>query len=75
MIKKMWVKFDGMDVECICDEHHRKCDKDECGEYVVKFTEIERTVVDEVNDFAKSLNKEIFRLNTEIKKNINKFKI
>jgi len=40
MIKKMWVKFDGMDVGCFCDYHHRKCTSKECKPFVVKFIDI-----------------------------------
>ncbi len=35
----MWVKFDGMEIECFCEER-KKCvkeEKPECKEYVVKF--------------------------------------
>lgn len=43
--KKLWAKFDGLDIECFCEEENKKCslkDKPECKEYVVKFIEIKR---------------------------------
>ena len=46
MIKKAWVKFNDMTVECICDENDRKCKGDKlCKEYVVKFIEVDRVVI------------------------------
>jgi len=78
LIKKMWVKFDGMDVECICDEHHRKCRDEGCKEYVVKFTEIERKLdgdLEELRGKIKGLSKEVRRTTSELKRSINKFKI
>jgi len=86
LIKKLWVKFDGMDVDCVCDEHHRKCVDKECKEYVVKFTEIKRSETEKqlsklekdlIKD-GKLMEKAAKRLNkqtTELKKSINKFKI
>ena len=71
MIKKMWVKFDGMSVECICDDHCKKRNEDDCNEYVVKFTKVEQTP----GNVAGELSKEIGKLNSELKKSINKFKI
>lgn len=86
LIKKLWVKFDGMDVACVCDEHHRKCADKDCKEYVVKFTEIKRS--EEMSRFdklEKDLTKDsrlidkttrnLKKQATELKKSINKFKI
>lgn len=43
MIKKLWVKFNELDVVCVCNEKDKKCRHDtDCAEYVVKFTLIER---------------------------------
>ncbi len=78
MIKKLWVKFNGMDIECVCEPHDRKCRDKECKEYVVKFTEIERQkeipkldkeqqkVVDAIKGLTKS--------GTELSKTMKKFK-
>jgi predicted nuclease with TOPRIM domain len=71
----MWVKFDGMEVACICDEHHRKCRDTECKEYVVKFTEVVRSPAEEVQKEVNKLSSELSKLNTELKRSINKFKI
>ena len=85
LIKKMWVKFDGMDIECMCDEHNRKCDK-KCKEYVVKFTEIKRVLID-VNlkkleaglikdeKLLKKATKDLQKQTNELKKSIKKFKV
>jgi hypothetical protein len=67
----MWVKFDGMDVECFCNEDCKKCNDSECKEYVVKFMEIQRSIVPELTH----LNSKFRKVNLEIKKSINKFKI
>jgi hypothetical protein len=43
--KKLWVKFDELDIECFCETHNKKCSSEEkpaCKEYVVKFIEIKR---------------------------------
>ena len=67
MIKKAWVKFDGMTVECICDDNNRKCSGDKsCKEYVIRFTEIERS--EKINDTMKHLEKEQQNLEKTIKK-------
>jgi len=86
LIRKLWVKFEDMDVACVCEEHRKKCKDKECKEYVVKFTEIKRAERDEeldrlekelvqdgklIEKFAKDLKKHA----TELKKSINKFKI
>jgi len=86
LIKKLWVKFDGMDVDCVCDEHHRKCVDKSCKEYVVKFTEIKRTEEDkELEKLEKNISrdgqllqkavKDLKKHSTELKKSIAKFKI
>jgi hypothetical protein len=75
LIKKMWVKFDEMDVVCVCDEYYRKCKDNSCKEYVVKFTEVRRDPIEEIADMSKSLTKEIKKLDSELKKSINKFKL
>ncbi len=81
MIKKAWVKFDGMTVKCICDERDAKCKNDkECKEYVIRFTEIERS--EKVTDAIKNLEKEtdnlqrnIKKFESQVSKSIKKFKI
>lgn len=67
MIKRVWAKFDGMDLACVCDEHHRKCTDDKlCKEYVVKFTEIDRS--EEAEDAMKHLAKETENVRREVKR-------
>jgi hypothetical protein len=81
LIKKAWVKFDGMTVKCICDENDRKCKDDKaCKEYVIKFIEVDRT--DKITDALKHIEKETDNLQKNIKKfesqvsrSIKKFKI
>lgn len=66
MIKKVWAKFKDMDLECVCDEHHRKCKDDTCKEYVVKFMEIDRK--DELEEATKHLSVETRKLRSEMKR-------
>lgn len=78
MIKKLCVKFNGMDVECVCNENNRKCRDKQCREYVVKFTEIKRQKEipklgkeqQKVIDAIKGLNKS----GTELTKTMKKFR-
>jgi hypothetical protein len=77
----MWAKFDGMDLKCICDEHHRKCEKSdvECKEYIVKFIEIDRNdpdeVIDNMTEKIGTLSKDMKKFQSEISRSIRKFKI
>ena len=81
MIKKAWVKFDGMSVECICDDNNRKCNGDKlCKEYVIRFTEIKRP--EKINDAINHLEKEqqnlekiIKKFESQVSRSIKKFKI
>lgn len=81
MIKKVWAKFNEMDLECVCDEHHRKCQKDDdCKEYVVKFMEIDRSadaeeVLKHLERESENLRGNIRKFQSEISKSIKKFKI
>ncbi len=84
MIRKLWVKFDEMEIECWCEENRKQCsaqEKPECKEYVVKFTEIKRTIKDvKINLSAEekallNLTKQLKRKTTELTKSITKFKV
>ena len=81
MIKKVWAKFDGMDLECVCDEHHRKCKPDKsCKEYVVKFMEIDREqqveeAVAQLENASKSLQRDMKKFQSKISRSIKKYKI
>jgi hypothetical protein len=67
LIKKVWAKFNGMDLECVCDESNKKCAKDStCKEYVVKFMEIDRS--DELDDAMAHLEREATNIRRDIKK-------
>ncbi len=66
MIKKVWARFDDMDLKCVCDEHHKKCKDDTCKEYVVKFMEIDRE--QELEDATKHLSIEARKLQNEMKR-------
>lgn len=78
LIKKLWVKFDGMDIDCMCNEHTRKCRDKQCKEYVVKFTEIERKrELPKLDKEERALKKAVASLKqseTELVKSIKKFK-
>ena len=74
MIRKLWVKFDGLDVVCVCNEGDKKCtlsDKPDCAEYVVKFTPIERLEERRLSKSPKYLADKRRKLSTEMSKTIN----
>ncbi len=82
MIKRVWAKFDGMDLECVCDEHHRKCKPDDaCKEYVAKFMEIDRAQQDledatkHLENVSKNLRRDIKKFQSKVSRSIKKFKI
>jgi len=76
LIKKLWVKFNDMDIICMCNEHKRKCRDKGCKEYVVKFIEIKRKdknldkEIKDITDAVKGLKK----AETEVVKSMNKFR-
>lgn len=83
--KKLWLKFDGLDIECFCDSGRKYCppeSKPKCKEYVVKFIEIERSgnkdKVKAIKDATKivedKLKRQLKKFETEIQKNIKKMK-
>lgn len=81
MVKKLWVKFEGMDVACVCETHHRKCQDKICLEYVVSFIEIDRTnekLVEGLNESTKDLTSSLKKFQSEVArsvKNLKKIKI
>lgn len=80
MIKKVWAKFDEMDLTCVCDEHHRKCKDDTCKEYVVKFMEVDREqqledAVAHLDKESKNLRRDIQRFQSKVSRSIKKYKI
>jgi len=79
LIKKVWAKFNDMDLTCVCDEHHRKCKDDTCKEYVVRFTEIKRDkqiddVVTHIKQESSNLRRDIKKFQSEISRSIKKFR-
>lgn len=80
MIKKVWAKFEGMDLQCVCDEHHRKCKDDTCKEYVVKFMEIDREreledAVAHLDRDSKKFNDSMRKFQSKVSRSIKKYKI
>jgi len=81
LIKKVWAKFEDMDLICVCDEHHRKCTDDtRCKEYVVKFMEIDREkqledAVAHMEKESNSLRRDIKSFQSKVSRSIKKFKI
>lgn len=80
MIKKVWAKFDGMDLECVCDEHHRKCKDNTCKEYVAKFMEIDRgqkleDAMHHLENETNHLRKDIKKFQSKVSSSIRKYKI
>jgi hypothetical protein len=65
LIKKLWVKWDGMNIDCVCEEHHKKCvtvpgEVPKCKEYITKFVEVDRTqeeVTKQIKDFGDAVKK------------------
>ena len=43
MIRKLWVKFNELDVVCVCNATDKHCGDVNCTEYIVKFTPKDRT--------------------------------
>ena len=78
LIKKLWVKYNGMDVECFCEDHDRKCRDKQCKEYVVKFTEIERqkqiSIADKEQQKVVDIIKGLTKSGTELTKTMKKFR-
>ena len=86
MDKKLWVKFDELEIECFCDSGRKDCPpeaKPKCKEYVVRFIEIERSEANEervkaIKDASKivedRLKRNLKKFETEIHKNIKKMK-
>lgn len=77
MVKKLWVKFEGMDVECVCEPHHRKCQDKNCSEYVVSFVEIDRSnekFVDDITQSSKNLTNTLKKFQSEVSKSVKALK-
>ncbi len=80
MIKKLWARFDGMDVECVCEPHirnARRCRDKKCQEFVVSFVEIDREneeVLRNLNKSTRVLDNSVRKFQSEIVKSIQKMK-
>lgn len=77
LIDKYWVKFDGLNIICLCKVPN--ClDSSTCKEYIVKLTEVERSVVNEsVKQLEVTTNKVVDivkKENNELKNSIKKLK-
>lgn len=84
--KKLWIKFDELDIECFCESGDKDCPpeaKPKCREYVVRFIEIERSEAYEdrvkaIKDATKiaedRLKRNLKKFETEIQKNLRKMK-
>ena len=76
--KKMWVKFNDLELECFCEEGRKKCPsekKPECKEYIVKFIPIERSKAEVMaKERKEELTKKLKKFKTELEKNARKFK-
>jgi len=82
LIKKLWIKWDGMDIECFCEEHSKKCvtapgEDPKCREYVAKFVEIDRTEEEakkQIKDFGSAVKSFEREVQKKIKQ-MTKFKV
>lgn len=84
--KKLWVKFDDLDIECFCYCNRKECApeaKPKCKEYVVKFIEIERPnplvekskiIKDEIDKLEDILARQKKKFETELRKSLRQFK-
>jgi len=85
LIKKVWAKFEDMDLVCVCEDHTRggciqKGTELVCKEYVVKFMEIDREqVLDDamahLEKESKNLRRDIKSFQSKVSRSIKKFKI
>jgi hypothetical protein len=77
LIKKLWTRFDGMNVICVCEPHMKKCEDKKCQEFVVSFTEICRKNDDDLRSLDKStraLDSSVRRFQSEVARSIRKMK-
>ncbi len=77
LIKKLWVKFSGMDVVCVCEPHVRECRDKYCHEYVVSFTKIYREdeeVLRNLNKNTQDVDRVVRKFQSEVAKSIRKMK-
>lgn len=76
LIDTYWVKFNDLDVECVC--RGRDCGKDsKCAEYVVKFIKINRKLensLKEIDSTIKKLNTGMSKECDQLKRSITKIK-
>ena len=77
LIDKYWLKFEGLDIKCLCKDKH--CvDNAGCSEYIVKLMEVERPTlveaIDNLNSTTKELVTTIKKEGDELKKSIKKLK-
>lgn len=73
MIIKAWVKFNGVDIECLCSDNRKlECGPEYgCEKYVVKFIPI-MAIEDELSDFSKA-TKKLSIATSKFTKEIDKF--
>ena len=74
MIRKLWAKFNELDVVCVCNNKDRKCKEDGCSEYVVKFTPVERTERNSLAFSPKHLADRRRKLTSELNRTANHIK-
>jgi len=85
LIKKVWAKFEGMDLVCVCEDHTRggctqKGEELGCKEYVAKFMEIDRRpeleeATKHLSNEARKLRSEMKKFQSKVSKSIRKYKI
>jgi len=77
LIKQLWVKFDGIDIDCYCDINRKKCTKEqkpECKEYIVKFIQVDRST-EEFKEELKGLLVACKKHKTELERSLKRFKV
>lgn len=74
LIDIYWIKFDGEDIECFCKKNRKRCpteSKPICKEYVLKFIEVDRNPLEDIQEPMKQLKRKM----SELEKSVKKFKI
>lgn len=69
-----WIKFKEGEIACICSQNSKKCigvRHPLCKEYVLKFIEVKRDNLEEIQEPIRQLKRKM----TELQKSIKRFKI
>lgn len=83
---KLWIKFDELDIECLCGYNDRKCSKENregCHLYLAKFIQLSdeekhgdrcEAVSDVSRILERKMTREKDKFTSELKRSLNKMK-